>query len=109
MPQISWAAFIRRVLIHFVIAFGVVGVSLAIGMIGYVVLEGHDLGTAFLHSALLLGGLGLVEVPSQPSARLFVGLYALYAGLIFVAAASIVLAPVVHRLLHTFHWRDDQE
>ena len=31
------------------------------------------------------------------------GLYALYAGLVFVAVAAIVLAPVVHRVLHRFH------
>jgi hypothetical protein len=30
-------------------------------------------------------------------------LYALYAGLVFVVAAGVLAAPVVHRLLHSVH------
>jgi len=35
---------------------------------------------------------------------LFAGIYALYAGLVFIIGVSVVLAPVVHRVLHKFHW-----
>jgi hypothetical protein len=36
--------------------------------------------------------------------KFFIGLYALYVGLVFIAAITLVLARVVHRLLHKFHW-----
>jgi hypothetical protein len=35
---------------------------------------------------------------------LFAGVYALYAGLIFIVTAGLLLAPVVHRVLHRFHF-----
>jgi len=40
--------------------------------------------------------------------KLFAGFYALYSGLVFLVAVGIILAPVVHRALHTFHWDADQ-
>jgi hypothetical protein len=30
----------------------------------------------------------------------------LYAGMVVLVVASIILAPVVHRVLHRFHWDD---
>ena len=36
-------------------------------------------------------------------ALIFAGLYALYSGLVFLAAAAVALAPVFHRMLHSFH------
>jgi hypothetical protein len=59
---------------------------------------------AFLNAAMLLGGMGPVEDPQTAGGKLFAGLYALYAGLVFLVATAIILAPVVHRLLHKFHW-----
>jgi hypothetical protein len=39
--------------------------------------------------------------------KLFAGLYVLYSGLVLIVAAGIVFAPVVHRLLHSFHVETD--
>ncbi|MNN69337.1 hypothetical protein D3C81_1851210 [compost metagenome] len=39
--------------------------------------------------------------------KIFAGIYALYAGLVFIAVMSIMLAPVVHRVLHRFHWEEE--
>jgi hypothetical protein len=39
--------------------------------------------------------------------KVFAGLDALYAGLVFLVAAGLVFAPVLHRLLHKFHWGED--
>jgi hypothetical protein len=36
---------------------------------------------------------------------LFAGLYALYAGLVFLITAGVMLAPILHRVLHKFHWK----
>jgi len=99
--------FIRRMLWHFAVATALVLGSLLIGMAGYAHYEGLAWRDAFLNAAMLLGGMGPVEVPRTEGGKLFAGLYALYAGLVFLVAVGIVLAPLVHRLLHKFHWDAD--
>ena len=39
----------------------------------------------------------------------FAGLYALYAGMIVLVAASILIAPAFHRFLHRFHLEEDEK
>lgn len=80
--------------------------SMIAGTIGYRYFEGLPWRDAFLHAAVLLGGMGLVQIPQTPGGKVFAGVFALYAGVAFVAAIGIVLAPVVHRVLHRFHWDD---
>lgn len=99
--------FFRRLLLHFLGASALVLGSLLIGMAGYAHFEGLAWRDAFLNAAMLLGGMGPVESPQTAGGKLFAGLYALYAGLVFLVAVGIVLAPVVHRLLHRFHWDAD--
>ena len=99
--------FIRRMLWHVAVATALVLGSLLIGMAGYAHYEGLAWRDAFLNAAMLLGGMGPVEVPRTEGGKLFAGLYALYAGLVFLVAVGIVLAPLVHRLLHKFHWDAD--
>jgi hypothetical protein len=96
--------FVRRLLLHFLGASGLVLGSLLIGMAGYAHFEDLAWRDTFLNAAMLLGGMGPVESPQTSGGKLFAGLYALYAGLVFLVATGIVLAPVVHRLLHKFHW-----
>ncbi len=81
--------------------------SLVMGMAGYEYFESLRWRDAFLNAAMLLGGMGPVETPQTPGGKVFAGLYALYAGLVFLIVAGIVFAPVVHRLLHRFHWDGD--
>jgi hypothetical protein len=77
--------------------------SLLPGMAGYHVLEQMSWLDAFLNAAMLLGGMGPVSVPITEGGKLFAGCYALYCGLVVIAMAGIVLAPVAHRILHRFH------
>lgn len=107
-PVSRWV-FLRRVARHFAIASLLVFVSLGAGMAGYRHFEGLGWCDAFLNAAMLLGGMGPVEAPVTPAGKLFAGFYALYAGLVFLVAAGIIGAPVVHRLLHQFHWEEDDE
>ncbi len=78
--------------------------SLALGMAGYEYYESLPWRDAFLNSAMLMGGMGPVDAPRSDGGKLFAGCYALYAGFVLLVAAGLVLSPVVHRLLHTFHW-----
>jgi hypothetical protein len=106
---LSRRAFVGRLLKHFAIGGLVILGSLVGGMAGYAHFEGLSWLDAFLNAAMLLGGMGPVEAPATPMGKLFAGVYALYAGLVFVVATGISLAPVVHRILHRFHWDDDPE
>ncbi|HET7298521.1 MAG TPA: hypothetical protein VFI89_07385 [Burkholderiales bacterium] len=101
---LSRKAFLRRLLKHVAAAGLVVLASLACGMAGYAHFEGLGWLDAFLNAAMLLGGMGPVESPSTAMGKLFAGVYALYSGLVFLVLAGIILAPVVHRILHRFHW-----
>ena len=88
---------------HLGIVAGFIGVSLLAGMVGYVWLAGMTWVDAFLNAAMLLGGMGPVgELPSD-AAKIFAGVYALYAGLVFIVSAGVLIAPVVHRVLHRLH------
>ena len=80
------------------------GVSLALGMMGYEHFENLPWRDAFLNAAMLLGGMGPVDPPKTDGGKVFAGLYALYAGLVFLVTAGLVFAPVLHRVLHRFHW-----
>ena len=97
-------AFAQRLLTHLGMAGLVLAVSLAIGMIGYRVFEHLSWTDAFLNAAMLLGGMGPVNAPQSEAGKLFAGCYALYAGLVFIITAGLLFTPVLHRLMHRFHW-----
>jgi hypothetical protein len=106
-PPLDAAGFARRLLLHVCVALGLLTISLAIGMIGYCYFERLAVLDAFLNSAMLLGGMGPVDPPRTSGGKAFAGLYALYAGLVFIVSAALVFTPIVHRVLHKFHWSDD--
>jgi hypothetical protein len=109
-PLATRAQFRRRVVRHFGVAIMLIGGSLAVGMIGYHYLEKMDWIDAYLNAAMLLGGMGPVKPDLEHYwTKVFAGLYALYSGIIVLAAASIMLAPVFHRFVHRFHLEEEQE
>ena len=105
-PPVSRAHFARRIALHGGLVALLLAVSLAVGMAGYMSFEGLPALDAFLNAAMLLGGMGPVDLPKTAAGKLFAGGYALYAGLVFIAATALLLAPVVHRVMHHFHWSD---
>ena len=105
-PMLTRAQFARRVLAHFAIGVGAVVVALAIGMAGYHWLARFNWTDSFLNAAMILGGMGPVgDLPSD-AAKIFAGLYALFAGLFFIVMMGLMLAPFLHRLAHRLHMAD---
>lgn len=98
--------FLVRLLRHAAAAFGLLVLSLGMGMLGYREFEHLPWVDAFLNSAMLLGGMGPVNPPQTNAGKLFAGLYALYAGLFFIVTAALLFTPVLHRLMHRFHWAE---
>lgn len=107
-PILSRALFAKRLLLHGAVAFSLVLVSLAIGMAGYEYFEKLPWRDAFLNTAMLLGGMGPLDPPRTDGGKLFAGIYALYAGLVFLITVGLLFAPLVHRMMHRFHWKDDR-
>lgn len=106
-PLLTPSQFALRMLLHGLAGIGLLVFSLAVGIFGYWYYEGLDWRDGFLNSAMLIGGMGPVNAPVTNGGKLFAGIYALYAGLVFIVGAGIVLAPVVHRVMHKFHIEDD--
>ena len=107
-PPLPRRHFLARVGLHGAVAFALILGSLLIGILGYEHYERLSFRDAFLNSAMLLGGEGPVNPPQSPGGKLFAGFYALYAGLLFIVVAALLVAPIFHRLLHKLHWPDDK-
>ena len=107
-PPIPSTWFVRRVLLHIAAALAVLLLSLVLGMAGYEYFEQLPWRDAFMNAAMLMGGMGPIYAPITDGGKLFAGLYALYAGLVFLVAAGLIFTPVVHRLMHKFHWEQDR-
>lgn len=95
-------------LLHAATALALMLLSILLGMAGYEHFEQLPWRDAFLNTAMLLGGMGPVDPPRTDGGKLFAGLFALYAGLVFLVAVALVFTPVVHRLMHKFHWEQDR-
>ena len=89
---------------HAAAALLLVLLSLGVGMAGYGHYEHLAWRDSFLNASMLLGGMGPVESPVTAHGKIFAGCYALFAGLVFILSAGVIGTPVVHRLIHRFHW-----
>lgn len=102
-PIASHTVFFGRLTASLTFALLVVAFSLALGMAGYCITEGLDWVDAFLNAAMLLGGMGPVDEMHTVAGKMFAGSYALYCGLVVVITAGVILAPILHRVLHALH------
>jgi hypothetical protein len=102
-PLLSRAQYARRQGRYAALALLLVGVSWAIGILGYMVFERMAFIDAILNSAMLLGGMGPVDQLHTDAGKLFASFYALFSGIIFLVAVAVLMAPVLHRILHHFH------
>lgn len=100
--------FYRRLAGNAGFALLIIALSLAAGMAGYAYFEGLGLIDAFLNAAMILSGMGPVDHMETPGGKIFAGLYAIYSGVVIIAATGVILAPLVHRILHSFHLQDDE-
>lgn len=102
----SRAVFAARVWVNAAWALGVVVISLAVGMAGYMSFGPMGWAQGFANAAMILSGMGPLDKLETPGGQIFEGIYALVCGLVFFAVAGLVLAPMLHRLLHRFHLED---
>jgi hypothetical protein len=108
-PLLPRREFLQRLARNFGVATLLVGVSLGAGMVGYRCCEGMAWIDAFANAAMILSGMGPLSPLQTWGGKLFAGLYALYSGLVLIAATGIIFAPLLHRLLHHFHAEVEKE
>ncbi len=103
-PPLPPRRFARRMADHVALAAVLVFVSLLVGMWGYEHYEHLPWRDAFLNTAMLLGGMGPVDPLHSNGGKVFAGIFALYAGVVFLVVAGLFLVPVIHRIAHLFHF-----
>jgi hypothetical protein len=102
-PLLPVPQFFGRVARSLIVAAIIDGASLVVGAVGLRWLEGLDWMDAWLNAALVMTGNGPTARAQTNSGKAFLLIYALVGVLIFAAVISVVMTPILHRMLHAFH------
>jgi len=105
---LSWPRFARRMALSFGLTMAIVAVSLAAGALGYHVVAGLAWIDSLLNASMILAGMGPVDPMKDTASKLFASAYALFSGVVFLSAVAIVVSPVLHRIVHSFHVGEDK-
>jgi hypothetical protein len=108
-PLAPRSVFLARMARSLLLGLGLIGVSLALGMAGYHHFEHMAWIDAFANAAMILSGMGPLADMQTFGGKLFAGGYALFSGLFLIIVAGLVLAPALHRVLHSLHVADEDE
>jgi hypothetical protein len=109
VPLVSREAHRRRVTSAGVLGLALIAASLAVGIAGYMALEGLAFIDAFVNAAMILSGMGPLHNPETVAGKVFAGIYALYSGFAVLAIAAVMFAPVIHRVFHRLHIADTDD
>lgn len=106
---ISRRRFVVRVLTHLLLALAFVLATLLCSIVGYMWIEDgahwHDVA---LNMAMIASGIGPTMLPATVQGKIFLALYSAYISFVFVAVLGLVMAPVLHRIIHVFHLDGDE-
>jgi hypothetical protein len=107
------SVFLKRIAKNFVSVSMIFLVALAIGTVGYrFATNPHsEWLDAFHNSSMILSGMGPVieEKFFTSGGKIFSSLYALFSGIVFVAAMGFLLSPALHRIFHKLHIEQRRE
>jgi hypothetical protein len=106
IPLASWVTFVQRVVCNLLIGFAIIGLSLGLGMTGYCYFENMSLIDSYQNAAMILSGMGPVDIIKTSNGKIFAGTYALFSGIIFLIVIAIIIAPIFHRFFHRFLIKD---
>ncbi|MGE8941269.1 hypothetical protein ACO2I3_05085 [Leptospira interrogans] len=101
--------FLARMGKSVVLWFAIMLFGLIVGMVGYAWTEGMSVVDAFVNAAMILSGMGPVDQLHTNAGKIFAGSYAIFSGLVIVLATGVVLAPIIHHVLHVFHFDTDDK
>ena len=105
--------YFKRVIRSFLGGGLLIGIWLAVGMIGYsVTIPEFDIYDSFLNASMIMSGMGPIMDPRielSSAAKVFASLFAIFSGIIFISAFAILITPVAHRFFHKLHIDDDAQ
>jgi hypothetical protein len=104
---LPWPKFAKRMIMSLLLTLSIVSVALLAGVLGYRLIAGLSWIDSILNASMILTGMGPVDTMKDTDSKLFASAYALFSGVIFLSAVSIVLAPIFHRVVHAFHVDDN--
>ena len=107
-PLLPRPRFYRRLARHGLAGFGLLGVALGIGVVGYHAVAGLGWVDSIHNASMILAGMGPVDPMPTAGSKLFASAYAIFSGVVFLGTVGVFLSPIVHRFLHRFHLEDDE-
>ncbi len=93
----------QRLLIEVIRAFILLSFALLIGIMGYHFIAGFSWIDSIYNASMILGGMGPADEIRGTSAKLFASAYAIFSGILLIGIFGLIMAPVIHRILHRFH------
>lgn len=101
--------FFLRMSLYFAFSLGVITFSLLLGVAGYHYIGKLSFLDSFYMSSMILTGMGPVSDMPSAGAKIFSSFYALYSGIVFLSITAVILAPVIHRILHILHVENENK
>lgn len=101
LPKFS--TFIYRLVICALVALAVLIVTLACGALGLHYFEKWSWTDSLLNAGLVMTGCGFDKTLIQHPGKIFAFYYTLISTAIYFGILMIVVAPIIHRLMHKFH------
>ncbi len=108
-PLAAKSVFYSRIFRSMGIGFLILGVCLAIGVLGYHYIANIPWIDALHNGSMILSGMGPVAEVKNVSGKIFSSAYALFSGVVFITNIGFILAPAAHRFFHKLHVGDDDE
>lgn len=102
-PLLPKSRFYRRAVWSGLIGGTMYAVTLAVGMVGFVVLEQQPLLDAAVNSSMLMSQLGHVTEIRSTGTKVFLLFYGPFASIGFFGGIGVLFMPWFHRALHRFH------
>jgi hypothetical protein len=108
-PLISKVKFYKRLINNSLIALVIILISLTIGISGYMGFAHMTFVNALLNASMILGGMGPVDVLPNDASKYFASAYALFSGVTFLSIVGVLFAPLLHRIMHHYHLKTDED
>jgi hypothetical protein len=102
-PLASTKTFYKRIGRNILLACGILAVCLLIGIAGYHFLAKAGWLDSFHNASMILSGMGPVIEITTDTGKWFSSFYALFSGVVFITNIGLILAPAIHRILHSLH------
>ena len=102
-PLLPQHIFLKRIFRHLLYAVLILLGIMILGVVGNLLFEPLSLHDAMFNIALTMTGSAPLLLPQSAGGKVFFSLYGILAGPIFMATIGLLIAPLLHRILHKFH------